>query len=872
MMNKAGKKDTRNSKTPPDRKRAKAFEQPSSPVPEEPEPVSCVLQGDEIQALAIKLEDLKKLHAERPAEEEEKPSVTKTFLVRKSKPQTTGKKRYFLVAYPAGTDETGKTLRYSGIEGPVVDNNGHILSHSILGTLQEFKKEALARGHTYVAAMIPDSQPSSSTVPAWWRHREKHEEKEKTTPAPSSQHMALQNWRRNMALRKKQQERLCEKLQKSESELLMNFSENYRQIQEERTLIDRCLPALYPGKGQHAGNEFWSQPVWIGDELTGLMVTLGRSERGLPEPVTHIGKPRSIWKEMGTRPPKLLPFHRTWDKSLFLMKRRKELKEILEELDFYHPDLDGLEIVSRNQPFINVSAQSFAASDDIKESEEQRETQDLLEAYPDVFLEPVLGPSLMFCGQPARWIDNCSFEGEIGIAARVTFEILVGEKAESWLTVSNDGTAAIWYDWRRQSPPLTFQEKKEKRMPYFYFNTRSGVILPGQTRNFSFIFKSLNAGIFRESWEFGTHPVLLGGAVLQVALWGIAVYEDKTSGLREKLKKDIEAREIAVIVEENLKELLDRIRTPPQTPSPMDMYVSEEELFHRMNPELHYQHQVVKGLRELWNKLMNPPQDTSEVGSQRKSPGHMDELSPPKSAVELQQKSPGEDTRKSISSDISGARKSGEDLMSHLSVTDEDYMIRNEWNLSIAGFRQILLAVPVEEEREAALAQLNKAELELCNVQISPQTDLMYQICFQLWREVIDGLVSCSLMLRSLLGMPEKDTYADLVPEEPVEIKPVSVKGGKEDRRLQKEDKKSAGKDEKKGGKAGKEERPNSKKLKSKEEKKQKISTKETRDQISFILDKVELDAIHSRHEQVDPVVQEKYHEKLYAEAGVDWP
>lgn len=63
-----------------------------------------------------------------------------------------------------------------------------------------------------------------------------------------------------------------------------------------------------------------------------------------------------------------------------------------------------------------------------------------------------------------------------------------------------------------------------------------GVILPGETRKFSFIFKSLNAGIFSETWEFGTHPVLLGGAVLQVTLWGIAVYEDKTAGLREKIQ------------------------------------------------------------------------------------------------------------------------------------------------------------------------------------------------------------------------------------------------------------------------------------------------------------------------------------------------
>ncbi|XP_048346305.1 MYCBP-associated protein isoform X2 [Sphaerodactylus townsendi] len=828
MMNKPGKKETRNSKTPPDKKKAKPFEQPSSPVQEEPEPVSCVLQGDEIQALAIKVEDLKKLHIERPPEEEERPSVTKKFLVRKSMPQTTGKKTNFLVAYPAVTDETQKTLHYSGIEGPVIDNYGHILSHSILGTLQEFKKEALARGHSQVAALIPDSPVTTSTVPIWWRPRAKHEETEKNASASSSQPMALQNWHRNMALRKKQQKRLCEKLQKSEDELLMTISDNYRRIQEERTLIDRSLPALYAGKG-YAGNEFWTQPLRIGDELTGLMVTLGQSERGLLEPVTHIGRPRSIWKEMGTRPPNCPPFH----KSLFLMHRRKELKEILEKMDFYCPDLEGLEVVGRNQPFVRVSAESFASFDDIKESEEQREIQDPLEAYPDVFVEPVLGPSLMFCGQPARWINNASHEGETGIAARITFEILIGEKAESWLTVSNDGTAAIWYDWRRQAEPFTFQEKKGARMPYFYFNTRSGVILPGETRKFSFIFKSLNAGIFSETWEFGTHPVLLGGAVLQVTLWGIALYEDKTSRQREKLEEEIKAHEIAVIVEENLKELLDR---------------------------LHYQHQVVKGLHELWDKLMNPPR--------AKSTDIVDEFPQPKSTLELQQKSPVEDTSKSISPDVLGPRKSVlEEQMSPLSVIEEEEDVnRVEWNLSIADFRQILLAVPVEEEREAALAHLNKAALELCNEQISPQTDLVYQICFQLWREVIDGLVSSSLALRSMLGMPEKDTYSELVQEEPAEIKPVLVKGGKEDRKLQKEDKKSAGKEEKKGGKTSKEERPNSKKLKSKEERKLKAATKETKEHTPFSVDAVELEAVQPRQEQVDPVVQAKYHEKLYVE------
>ncbi|XP_015667170.1 MYCBP-associated protein [Protobothrops mucrosquamatus] len=867
-MNKMGKKESRNSKTPPEKKRIKPFEQPSSPVQEEPEPVSCVLQGDEIQALAIKPEDLAKLRAgKRPQEKKEEPVVIKKYLVRKSRPQEIGKKANFLVAYPALPDESEKTLNYSGVEGPVVDTFGYITPYSILGTLQEFKKEAIKKGHGQIVRMIPEESHLSCAISVFGTYRKKPEEEKKVAQGPPSEHRALQNWQRNMALRRKQQKMLCECLQKSENQLLMNFSEHYRRIQEQRTLIDRSIPAMYSGKG-YSGNEFWNQPVHVGDELKGLTTTLGQTDLGFPEEITHVGKPRSIWREMGTSPPKYLPFHRPWEKSLFLQHRRNELKEVLETLDFYSPDLDGLEVIGRNQPFTNVSADSFSACDDDNKESSEETTSDLLDEFPDIFSEPIFGPSLKFCGQPARWITT-SHAGEVGIAARVTFEILVGDKAESRLTVSNDGTTAIWYDWQRLPPPFTFQEKTKRGIQNFYFNTRSGVILPGETIHFSFIFKSLSAGIFNESWEFSTHPELLGGAMLQVTLWGIALYEDTTVKLREDLEKDLEAREIALIVEENLEDLLNRIRTPARVRSPVDAYVTEEELFHRKNPELHYNHQVVKGLHELWNTVMNPqPVEVNVEEGQRKST--VSESSPSKSTADSQ-KSP-EDMHKSISSPASVTKRLGlEELVDEQSRTEIEEVAQVEeaphveWNLSVADFRQTLLTVPEEEEREAALAQLNKAAMELCTAPLTTQEDLLYQICFQLWREVIDGLVNCSLVLRSLLGMPEKDTYVETAPEELADVKSAVAKAVKEDRKVQKEDKKTALKEKEKGKAVKEQERPNSRKGKGKEEKKVKTFTKETKDALSFSLESSEAE-LQLRREQIDPIVQEKYREKLYVE------
>lgn len=66
-----------------------------------------------------------------------------------------------------------------------------------------------------------------------------------------------------------------------------------------------------------------------------------------------------------------------------------------------------------------------------------------------------------------------SLQHVVGIAARLTFETVAGEKAESFLTVSNDGTAAIWYSWRRLLQQIPSRETK--RIQCFYFDARPGM-------------------------------------------------------------------------------------------------------------------------------------------------------------------------------------------------------------------------------------------------------------------------------------------------------------------------------------------------------------------------------------------------------------
>ncbi|NXD28702.1 MYBPP protein, partial [Spelaeornis formosus] len=709
--------------------------------------------------------------------------VQKNYLVRKCRP----KEVTHLVAHPLPRKAPRGPLTFPGSR-QFDDGCEEILPHHVLGSLQELRMEALARGNTQLTDAIKVSHPDV-TVAAL---KEEHggEKKEKAHHTQVAEHKAFKNWSRHMAMRKKQEKHLGDILHKPENELLMNMSDDYRQIQEERDLIDRSLPALFPGKGYRVGSEFWNLPEQIGDELTGLTLTLTRTECGHPEPLTYVGKPQTVQRETGLKPPKRIPCHLNWDRSIFLKHRRQELKSVLEELGFYKPDLEGLEVIGKGQPFTSVSAEAFQHTT----VSEEVETLDPLGDSFTVVPEAEKVPSLVFCGQPARWIKGITAcRKEIGISARLTFETLASEKAESFLTVTNDGRAAIWYNWMRLPQQIPSRETKGRKMPCFYFDTRPGVILPGETRRFSFIFKSERAGIFSESWEFRTHPLLLGGALLQVTLWGIAVYEDKLADFREKLESELTAREGVAIVKESLNELVDQIRTPERTPSPVDAYVTEEELFHRKNPELHYQHQVVKQLHELWRQHLTVPSVLEEE-------------------MPLDQRSPAEDMESQQStSEPPSAQSSTTDLPLGKDTSDEasrEGSIEEEagpsgWNLSLEDFKQVLedfkplfpqadgvliplqtaqpapcstapvyflsqaiMSIPGEEQREEALTQLNKAALELCVEQRPTQSDLLYPLCLQLWRGAIDDLVSHSLRLRSLLGLMNKDTYIGVVPEE----------------------------------------------------------------------------------------------------------
>uniref|UniRef100_A0A8C4TR81 Uncharacterized protein n=1 Tax=Erpetoichthys calabaricus TaxID=27687 RepID=A0A8C4TR81_ERPCA len=337
-----------------------------------------------------------------------------------------------------------------------LDYTGRLLVHSFLGTVEDLRKEAARRGDTEVRV-----------------------------------------------------------LRKPTTELIMNKSENYRWIQEERHLIDRSLPRMLNGK-------FWNQPQQMGDELCGITMTLTQTEQGYPEPLTRIGQPSCVRSETGTQ-------------------------------------------------MGTGTGQAF----------EKKNTKNL---------------TLFFF-----------FQGEVGITARLTFEALAEMPATSSLDVTNNGSASVYFNWKRLPHVVSFEDVQGgQKTQRFYFDTSAGVILPGDKQQFLFTFKSPNAGIFSETWELSTHPTLLGGAGIQVTLRGIALHDDRTAEMRQTIQVKLETKETQKIVGNILDGILDGVRTPERPSTPADAYLTEEDIFHQQNPELHFVHSAVEGLKNLWNRWLQP--------------------------------------------------------------------------------------------------------------------------------------------------------------------------------------------------------------------------------------------------------------------------
>ncbi|GAA6067187.1 MYCBP-associated protein isoform X1 [Tachysurus ichikawai] len=142
---------------------------------------------DEDPNLATRPKHLQKPRAPRPPKDSQKPRETSRVPGRKTRPKNADL----------------QPLDYTGPGGPRFDSQGMVLPHSILGSLEDFRKEMEARGEVELVKRIPDVQKQQK--PSGFKGQKPEEKpKSRLLYEQDQQGRALNHWCYRMAERRRQ--------------------------------------------------------------------------------------------------------------------------------------------------------------------------------------------------------------------------------------------------------------------------------------------------------------------------------------------------------------------------------------------------------------------------------------------------------------------------------------------------------------------------------------------------------------------------------------------------------------------------------------------------------------------------------------------
>lgn len=649
---------------------------------------------EELQRLTIKDDDLRKIRDVQSTEPRTLIHKKITFKINKPVAPPDKKQKTAVVAKPALPDAIHKSPDiFHACLGPKFDCIGRLVSHSIAGNYDDFYSMASKAGQVEGLPL-----PQDGYVPLK-KPLSLHESPPPITPETQSEHVscaetkALRNWKVRMAQRSMQQNYICKLLERQPQDLVMNHADYIRNRVELCEVLDRVLPQITYGKGYRKNCEFWRQQERFGDEMKGIFATLNLTEKGMPPSIDHVGVPPLVRQEKGMvwHPANTPRIQHPWDQNSYLLSRKMQLRDLIEEEDSQHPDFEGLEVVgSKIKEESTITRNKLLVHGDSNGCEIPDNEQTL--SYSPVenssshssdslsTKEPTNGvkffPALIFDGEQLQWAGNRHNISQqlMPFERCVIFETLLYRQVESYLDIANNGTTAIFYCWKKlpKDNPFNIFHQPVQR---FYFNDSDGVILPGMTLQFPFTFKSSHCGIYSEQWLFETHPVLQGGAPIILTLRGTIIPEDKFCEERKELREHLKQLQQEHLAERMVHDLCSSICSEEPSPSPIDAYITQEVQFRRQNPHLHYDHKAVKEIQNIYSVIF---QDAEKEG----------------------------------------------------------YM----WNFSIADLAQIISELDDSEEKEG---YLNRLEENICRMQFQSDTfksyDL-YQCGFLLLGDALDLL------------------------------------------------------------------------------------------------------------------------------------
>ncbi|KAJ3320756.1 hypothetical protein HDV06_005049 [Boothiomyces sp. JEL0866] len=364
---------------------------------------------------------------------------------------------------------------------------------------------------------------------------------------------ALKNWERHCNDWSKMEEHISKISGKKPEDLLMTRLCEYRQVVEEKRLIEEALRVLEDQK-----IDFWKEGIKIGNDLLGLSFQL---PSGGPRQVDKKGSPVT-YQDI----------------------RKKDLGQIMKHTGTY----------------IEAVGQSI-----------NKLEYDLAKAFLERLEKAASEKNVTL---PAEEIANAEEEAENNLkpgmhleisSTRLFFEVELNRISTSILTVHNRGTCAVHFEWApvRRDNPLNTKHSHSGNQTFF-FSYIKGVILPGTAFDFPIVFKSCRNGIFTDIWKLVTLPYSPDSSEIRVTLKGVAYEKDMLVKKRGDIEKLLQKRCAETVGKEAIKLVMQRVQSAQMRahrPYKNNLALRFEEINRPLN--LKYNLEIYHRLQELKDKV-----------------------------------------------------------------------------------------------------------------------------------------------------------------------------------------------------------------------------------------------------------------------------
>lgn len=429
---------------------------------------------------------------------------------------------------------------------------------------------------------------------------------------------------------------------------VMFTGDEFRERREEYDLVDKAQPReekFADGLWFMSLRDSWCRYIPLGSIFSGLFCkvrekdisekafTIVRNPRArqgamvntkLQTGFTRDGKP---YKYHTKNPPESIP-KLSWVQDPHLWAVQKHLKKSIHTLLPFRSDSEGLEVIGSDIWCDEQGLKQAQAREAEEDAEEEDKAWDKMSDRSKAKSKKG-GEDAHVSGPAVEFLEH-----------HLAFETGPDKVGSQKLPVQNTGTCAIYYKWHKAQATNKLGVPLRGIDPPgggFYAVEEEGVLLPGNTIEFSFAFKSKLCGIYTASFHMTTVPPVAEGSDLSVTMRGVVTEPEEHAVKRSLLEAHLEHNSVIHGIQDILMEAIRAVELPPPAAGaedqPQDESKTDAKTFAKANTEIlikgdvpcvtqqtvFYEKHLLKEMRDLATTATSLPQ-LSDVPAREPTP------------------------------------------------------------------------------------------------------------------------------------------------------------------------------------------------------------------------------------------------------------